>query len=126
MTRIVVMDEELHEALTVVDVPIDFLREVESGKRGRYIRLALDREVEATVYDPARDGTLDLDSHITVFRLEEVRRQRDRLFWYAYALDPTAALRVRAAFLPGQEREVQRREGIAHSRGVMEVLRFIG
>jgi hypothetical protein len=41
------------------------------------------------------------------------------LFWYAYADDPETALLLRAAYLPGQVGDVQRREKVAYINGLL-------
>ncbi len=45
-----------------------------------------------------------------------------RLFLYGYALEPELALLLRAAFLPGQVGEVQRREKAAYFKGQFDLV----
>lgn len=115
MTRIVVLDEELHEGLTVVEIPASFMRAVEAGHHPPYIRMAVPTELAFRDPDPGRP----LPPNIVTLRLEPVWKngRRSPLFWYAYADDPELVLKLRAAFLPGQLSEVQRREQEAFWRG---------
>lgn len=115
--RVVVFDRELHEALTVVEVPAWL---AERAKDGVPIHFA-----PRAVFDPhevpnAINATF---KQITLW-FETVRRGRsgEVLFWYAYADDPELALLLRAAFLPGQVGEVQHREKVAWLRGALSTL----
>jgi hypothetical protein len=117
MTRIVVMDEELHESITVVDIPASFIRAVESGSHPPFIHLAITRSI--SLHNGLDDPTAPMPRSDVRLRLEAVMRGRDPrpIFWYAYADDPTLALELRAAFMPGQISEVRRREKEAYWRG---------
>ena len=118
MTRIVVMDEELHESITVVDIPASFIRDVESGKAPPWI-VMLPPPEPVSVFTKPETAAQFMPIRQVGLRLERVMRGRDPkpLFWYAYADDPVLALELRAAFLPGQLGEVQRREREAYWRG---------
>lgn len=118
MTRIVVMDEELHESITVVDIPGSFIRDVESGKVPPWIVMLPPPGPVKLTYS-AEEIAQPMPFRQVRLRLERVMRGRDPkpLFWYAYADDPVLALELRAAFLPGQLGEVQRREREAYWRG---------
>ena len=119
MTRIVVLDQELHEALTVVEIPARFMRDVRSGRC--YHFPVFEEDAYVARWSPAMNDTCSF--RVCTLRFEAVMRGDSRngqelLFWYAYADDPELALLIRAAFLPGQVGEVQRRQREAYFRGV--------
>jgi hypothetical protein len=117
--KIVIMDEELHEPLTVVEIP-HWLAEM--AKKGTPIRLSPPTKMDYSVAVHAADQ-YSVVSCVTL-RFERVCRTNPRtrlaeiLFWYAYADDPETALLLRAAYLPGQVGDVQRRESEAFFRGI--------
>lgn len=119
--RIVLFDRELHEALTVIDVPTTFIRAVEARERAPYICLHAPRFVDlASCWREVETLTM-AEIRVVRISLEPVMRGRGReispIFWYGYPDDPELALELRAAFLPGQLGEVQRREKDAFWRG---------
>lgn len=135
VTRIVVMDAELHEALTVVEIPASIMRDVQTGEmRWVFLMPPPPRLSASDFYSPLNPPPARMAipnpvrlSMECVFRGSggDARRpppqgQGERstpLFWYAYADDPELALTLRAAFLPGQLGEVQRRQQEAYWRG---------
>ena len=56
------------------------------------------------------------------YAFEADKRSGEVLFWYAYADNPETALLLRAAFLPGQVSEVQKREALAALKGALSVI----
>lgn len=118
MTRIVVLDQELHEALPVVDVPASFMRDLRSGAYRRW-HVPIWPQIAVHI-GPVSERAEAIEMKIVTLRFESVCRgsRGEHLFWYAYADDPELALQMRAAFLPGQLGEVQRREREAYFRGM--------
>lgn len=130
--RVIVFDRELHEPLTVVEVPAWL---AEQAKDGHPIRL-----LPPQPFDPSAmfrdEPTEAVCEQIVTLTFERVSRsvrasprlqaagvkyESEILFWYAYADDPETALLLRAAFLPGQVGEVQRREKRAYVMGLLGV-----
>lgn len=123
MTRIVVYDEELHEALTVVEISLSWPRAMENYFMPRQIRLPLPRAHIS--FDPVVDQPF-MHEKYAYLRIEPVMRGRERvpIFWYAYAMNPEFALRLRAAFLPGQMAEVERVREAAYLEGAIAAMRL--
>lgn len=128
--RVTVMDRELHEPLTIVDVPFSLIPKGD-GILPRRIYFDVPERVpfyETKIRDQPHPTRM-MSRH-TYIELEEVRRTTGRrpsggwdselLFWYAYAGDPELALLLRAAFLPGQVSELQMRETEARVSGLFE------
>lgn len=119
--RVIVFDRELHEPLTVVEMPFDLF---ERGKRGERIRMIpeqlLDERALREWMSPATEVP-HIEWQFITLRLEEVRKGRggETLFWFAYADNETLALRLRAAFLPGQVGELRVQRQRAWADGVM-------
>lgn len=122
--RVIVFDRELHEPLTVVEVPAWLATE---AKRGMPVRLLPPQKFDPRVMlsdEPPEAITMQA----VTLTFERVCRgggarnghytEPETLFWYAYADDPETALLLRAAFLPGQAGEVQRREKAAYVMGL--------
>lgn len=111
------MDEELHETLTVVEIPASYIREAAQGGRA-FIYMAPPPD-PVTVCRLLDDECACVSFEVVRLRLEPVMRGRSHepIFWYAYAHNPELALKLRCAFLPGQIGEVQRREAEAYWRG---------
>lgn len=118
MSRIVVMDRELHEPLTIVKWPGWALK---LGREGHPVMFSVPRDLPTPGNMPKIPTRLEIE-HV-VMTLESVRNSQGRLlFEFAYAYNPETALLLQAAFLPGQESEVQRREKSAHARGLLQGL----
>lgn len=124
MTRIVVYDPEDHEPITVVEIPREFMREVEDGRRND-IRLLFRPEPR----DFTNIGSVPADVH--PMKPSYTRLMFERISWgpdrpTMWVLHPTGSmedtLRLRSVFLPGQMPEVQRREREAEFRMLLKVL----
>lgn len=116
--KVIVFDRELHEPLTVVNLPHKLF---EFGKQhGHRIYMPA---LEPIGYGPQHFGEAVSPSPLSVVSLElrAVYPSREcsgePLFWYAYADQPELALILRAAFLPGQVGELKQREALAYIRG---------
>lgn len=118
--RVVVFDRELHEPLTVLDVPNWLAARAKDGDR---IRFAVPEDIAASYAEVTAFEMADM--RICSFTFEAVyrhsRNTKELLFWYAYADQPELTLKLRAAFLPGQLGEVQRRERQAWFMGLLAV-----
>ena len=119
--RAVVYDPEDLAPLTVIDVPQSFVREIEEGKRGPFLKFAIQEEVSAATWRPD-------DSRMQPMRVAEVRFERfyyanprgERVMsWMLMAMNPEICLLMKADFLPGQRKEVQSRERDAFMRGLV-------
>lgn len=136
MTRVIVMDEEFHEPLTIVEISASWFRAIQDGHHPPYIRLPVEqREVTAASFAKAmmKDHAEYQELKTVWLRFEQVRKgtgrkrldgssETETIFWFAYADDPELALTLRAAFLPGQIGEVQRLQKAAYVKGVFDVL----
>jgi len=129
--RVVVMDRELHEPLTILNIPSWLSpdpRENRMGEfMGRTISFHVPEKIEPFYRTPAVSPE-KLLSRVTSITLEPVMRttgtsptnmRSEIIFWYAYANEPELALLLRAAFLPGQRNEMQMREKESEARGVL-------
>lgn len=112
--RCVVYDPEDLEALTVIDVPQQFIRELEQGKRGPLLRFPIQEPMRFTPWANADDLNF-------TFRIAEVlmeRFQRNGVFtWVALALNPEICLLMRSELLPGQRRDDLERQKKAFLNG---------
>ena len=133
--RVTVMDRELHEPLTIVDVPISLVPDpVRNPTGGKFVSHRIMFALPPAVPFYATPITADDSPYVTQLRgrttsitLEPVMRttgtsptnyKHEILFWYAYAEDPELALLLRAAFLPGQVSEMQMQAAEARIQGV--------
>lgn len=115
--RVIVMDKDMREPLTVVDIPASLMRDVENGNRS-YITLAVPLTLDA--WRAGVDLVPNAPETVTMKRvhlkMEKIVKGGSRgtpyeiLFWTAIADDEELALLLRAAFLPGQVTELRRRE----------------
>lgn len=117
--RVIIFDRELHEPLTIVEVPHKL---AEEAKSGRPIHLMPPPPPFRLTAKPEKEPEF-FDIKIVTLTFERVMRGDSRtgtetLFWYAYANDPETALLLRATFLPGQLGEVRRREKEAYVKGI--------
>lgn len=114
--RVIVFDRELHEPLTIVNLPVHLF---EMGKAGMPIALAPERPMMAHPYAAGVPEVEDIE--IVYLRLERVSRgsSDNIIFWYAYADDPELALALRCAYLPGQLGDVRRRERASYLKGLL-------
>lgn len=120
--RVVVMDEEMREPLTVVEIPISLMRKVEEGMREIVLPVPVSFDAWFTMLDKV--PKVESPSIRTVrLRMEPICRSRngrtETLYWNAIPNDPELALLLRAAFLPGQLTELRRREAQAWFQGVV-------
>jgi len=117
--RIVVMDKEMREPLTIVDIPAHLMRDVIDGTRP-YIVLPVPMNFRAWVsgYDFVPNAPMNDELRRVILRMEKIVKGGSRgpdggwdiLFWTATPDDEELALLLRAAFLPGQVTELRRRE----------------
>lgn len=130
--RLVVMDRELHEPLTIINVPNYLIPDpVRNPGMGGFVGHTINFMVEPREIGyrtPIVDAPPKLEAYHTSITLEPVMRttgtsptnyRSEIIFWYAYANDPVMALRLRAAFLPGQVGEMQMRQREAEARGIL-------
>lgn len=128
MTRIVVYDREDHEPITVVEIPISYMREVEEGRRRRItLMYRMDARISARVSSEPPREPVPLSDVCTELFFERVAgggRGHDTLFWFLYPSSGEQALRIKSVFLPGQIPEVRRAEMEAEFRGMLLGLRL--
>lgn len=129
--RIVVFDRELHEPLTIVNIPAGLMPrpDASSSFMPRVIMFEVeDPEIGYRTPIVPMDRPTRLITRRTTITLEPVCRtvgtnpgnhRSELLFWYAYADDPELALLLRAAFLPGQVGEMQMRQKEAEAKGIL-------
>jgi hypothetical protein len=109
--RVIVFDRELHEPLTVIDMPHDVF---ERAKRGQRICFAVSRQLNAADFRRQQHDAPPEFEHVQL-ELTPVWEggrvgDRDRiLYWTAYADNPEAALLLRSTLLPGQLGDLERR-----------------
>lgn len=123
--RIIVMDEDMSEPLTVVEVPQSLMNRVETGMRYICIPVPVTMQAWFTNLDKIPNVT-DPAISVVKLRMEPIctsrNGERQVLFWTAIPDNPTLALLLRAAFLPGQMTELRRREAQAWFQGAMAVV----
>jgi hypothetical protein len=112
MMRCVVYDPQDLEALTVIDVPQNFIRELENGERFNILRFPIP--------EPMPTWSTDISPflpRIAVVRMERFHYGRVST-WVAMALNPEICLLMRSELLPGQRRDAQEREREAFLTGL--------
>lgn len=109
--RVVVMDREMTEPLTVVDIPNSLMRDVAMRGRPR-ITMAVPTDFNhwLSYADKFEDVMQTTTLQRCELRMEPIYRGRDVLYWVAVPDSEELALLLRAAFLPGQITELRRRE----------------
>lgn len=116
--RVVVFDPLDLEALTVIDVPQEFVRELERGKRGPHLRFAI-----PTRMPMAMPGPRELPHFVTIkiadVLMERFQRNGVRT-WCAMALNPEICRLMRSELLPGQRHDAQERERYAYRDGFVK------
>lgn len=112
--RIVLYDLDL-EPITILEIPHWRSFDLPVGEP---IRLPVMREIgRANVTEPTA-------LEIVNIRFERLRRG-DASTWMALTADAEAALRLRAAFLPGQQTELQRHEQEAFAKGFIRAIEAV-
>jgi len=115
--RCVVYDPHDLEALTVIEVPQVFIRELESGKRGPMLSFAIWADV---IREPSQLATNECVSDM---RRADVRMEQFRYHgastWVAMALNPEICLLMRSTLLPGQRKDDADRQRQAFIRGLI-------
>lgn len=114
--KIVIYDHETYEPITVVEVHISFLREIESGKRPPSL-------IFPVLHDLLLQSRAELSSYVKMrtvrINFERIMKGNRTLLWLAKTEDGETALLLRSAFLPGQNKEVQAREQAAFLGGLL-------
>lgn len=119
--RIVVMDEDMREPITVVEIPMSLMRQVQEGVRE--VRMSVPTSMEAWFTMADKIPNVEMATvRIVSLRMEPIYRGYDILHWVAVPNDPTLALLLRAAFLPGQVTELRRREAQAWFQGAFSAI----
>lgn len=117
--RIIVFDRDLHEPLTVVNIPHWLAEQAKAGMRVQLAPPPKQRASFDVAYqDIAEMASIDIKAVTLTFEPVFRGEGRTPIFWYAYADDPETALLLRCAYLPGQVGDVQRREAKAYVSGV--------
>lgn len=116
--RAVIYDAENYEPLTVIDIPQAFVREIESGKRGPVLRFPVRGPVSFGPTGRETVPELVMPRSVTV-RFETIYKGRQRCMWLCTTVDAESALLLRAAFLPGQQGEVNRQLDSAFLKGLL-------
>lgn len=113
--RCVVYDPVDLEALTVIDIPQVFIRELEQGKRSPNLSFA--------IIEPAKwlDSSEEITCNIKCANvLMERFRYRRKETWCAMALNPEVCLLMRSELLPGQRKEDQERRRASFEEGFVK------
>lgn len=122
--RTVIYDAEDMEPITVIDVPGEYLREIQAGKRGPELRFMAMRPISPA--DFVSDGPIRPDVQIPIVRIrfEPIWNGRSErvLMWLATTMDGETALLLRGVFLPGQRAEVRREREDAFMKGFMTAI----
>lgn len=115
--RIVVMDKEMREPLTIVDIPAHLMRQVEDGMPCIVLPVPASFRAWVSGYDFVPNAPMTDELRRVVLRMEKIVKSKsypergcEILFWTATPDDEDLALLLRAAFLPGQVTELRRRE----------------
>lgn len=130
--RVVVMDRELHEPLTILNIPSWLSPDPRENRNGQFMGKTVYFHVPVDIVPfyktdfvaapeklMSRHTSITLEPVMRTTGTSPTNRQQEIIFWYAYADQPELALLLRAAFLPGQESEMQMREKESEARGVL-------
>jgi len=119
--RAVIYDAEYYEPITVIDIPQDFVREIESGKRDKMLRFPVIKPILSR--GPSECIPCETPTKVVTLRFEPIWKNSERLMWLVTTQDAESALLLRAAFLPGQRGELNRRLEMAFLNGLMAAVR---
>jgi hypothetical protein len=111
--RCVVFDPQDMEALTVIEVPQSYIRNLEADKCSQVLRFAVPVPFSFKQWEPS-DGLQECP--IANVRMERFH-YRGVVTWVAIALNPEICLRMRSELLPGQRRDAQERERESFEKG---------
>lgn len=109
--RIVLYDREDFEPITILELP--HWRNYKMPD-GHMIRVAVMPEISLAPYPSAPEFEL---LKIVSIQFERIVRRDDVTHWLAVTGDTESAMLLRAAFLPGQQATIQRREQEAFAKG---------
>lgn len=116
--RCVIFDPEDMEAVTVIQVPDDFLHEIGAGKRPPYLNFAVYKPLTFADLQAVDSAVLEPPPIATI--LFE-RFQRNGVWtWCGIATNVELALALKSEFLPGQQKEAwaERRKGVFEGLGM--------
>lgn len=120
--RVVIMDEDMREPITVVELPANLMREVEQ-RRLKHIVVPVPLTFSSWFSRLPAIPECSTAINKVCLRIEPIHNGRDVLYWVAVPDDPELALLLRAAFLPGQRTELRRRETQAWFHGAVAAIR---
>jgi hypothetical protein len=120
--RCVIYDPLDLEALTVINVPDYFLREIERRQRGSMLRFALPPE---PLKWPKPEDLIDMLSIKTAEILFERFQYGSQTTWVGMAMNPEMALALKSEFLPGQQAEVWAEKRKSFLEGVTEAFKHL-
>ena len=121
--RTVIYDAADMEPITVIDVPLSFLREIEAGERGPILNFAVMPLMRAPGYlAPSATDIQDIKAHSVSIRFEPIYHGTRRLMWLATTMDGDTALLLKSVFLPGQQRAVNEGRDRAFMRGMLAAM----
>lgn len=115
--RIVLYDYDL-EPITIIECP--HWRRL-GLPEGAPIRVAWYPEISG----PPTDVIPDCRMEVVTIQFERLRR-REASNWLAFTDQVETALKLKAAFLPGQYAAVQQREAKAFAKGFLKALQVLG
>lgn len=122
--RTVIYDAEDMEPITVIDVPRQFMKEIESGKRDPILHFAVMPPLSsAASFNPTEPPPIqEYRRFYFTIRFEPIWKGRKRLMWLATTMDGETALLARSIFLPGQQAAVEQERRAAFMRGIMAAM----
>lgn len=116
--RCVVYDPQDLEALTVIDIPQGFIRELENGRMGPILRFPIYEELDWRAFD-APPNLPELK--IATVMMERFH-YRNATTWVAIAMNPEICLLMRSDLLPGQRRDDIKRQKNAFVKGLLAAI----
>lgn len=119
--RCVIFDPEDMEALTVIQVPDQYLRGIRQMLFPEVLRFPVYRDFDPTwkpMDDPVWEDSGEWIADIKFEKMARYQHGKRVTTWIGIALNPTTALQLRSDFLPGQRRELQRHEDAAFTKGI--------
>lgn len=119
--RVVLFDDETMEPLTVIKLPIWAHERLRTGER---INFPVLEKLTPSSFRKDLDPLEPLSMKIVTVWFEEFRRNGQN-HWFCFTRDSENSLKLKAMFLPGQVKEVQKREENAFTAGLFAALRSL-
>ena len=112
----VIFDPEDLEPITVINVPPQFIREIEQGVRPPYLRFACHIQPHYLTDEIIMEGPKIAEVRFEPLVYGDLRK------WMAFAMNPEICLLLKSVFLPGQSAAIQDERKQAMAKGFLKGL----